>query len=59
MYMEDMLYLAQSGVMQLKPSRVETVRAFDISRDIGRLQLICFFLKTGLFSLPICTSSEG
>lgn len=59
MYMEDRLYLASSGVMQLKPSWVGTVRTYDIFRDIARLQPICFFLKIGLFIFPICTSSGG
>lgn len=46
--------------MQVKPSRVRSVRTYDISGDIARLQPARFFpLKTGLFSLPIYTSSGG
>lgn len=43
MYMEDRLYLASSGVMQLKTSWVGTVRTYDIFRDIARLQPVSFF----------------
>lgn len=59
MYMDDRLFLASSGVMQLKASRVETIRTYDILRNIARLQPIYFFLKIGLFIFPICTSSRG